>query len=65
MACIRSPLNGGELATLERLAQRVDRLTPYTRAPEHYHLEKSDIVEALKRITGALRLGHRLPKIEE
>ena len=32
------------------LARRVERLAPSHRSPEHFHIEKSEIAEALRRI---------------
>ena len=34
-------------ARIERLASRVDRLRPSHRDPEHFHVEKSEIVRAM------------------
>jgi hypothetical protein len=35
---------------LDELAQRVQRLSPSHHDPERYHVEKSEIVEALRSI---------------
>jgi hypothetical protein len=62
---VRTPLTGGELATLERLVLRVRQNEPQHGSPERFHVEKSEIADALKRVVGALRLGQRIPAIED
>lgn len=49
---------------MERLAGRVRDNEPDTHDPELFHIEKSDIHDALRRVIGALRLGQRIPEIE-
>lgn len=62
---IRTPLSGGELATLERLVLRVRQNEPEHGRPESFHEEKSEIAGALARVVGALRLGQQIPDIED
>jgi hypothetical protein len=62
---IRTPLSGGELATLERLAERVDRNEPSRAHPEQFHIEKSELRSAMRRVIGALRTGQAIPQIED
>lgn len=62
---IRTPLSGGELATLERLVDRVRQNEPDHHRPERFHVEKSEIADALRRVIGALRLGQQIPAIED
>lgn len=61
---IRTPLSGGELATIERLVLRVRQNEPEHGRPEQFHEEKSEIASALARVVGALRLGQQIPDIE-
>lgn len=60
---VRTPLSGGELASLERLAERLNRNEPNHARPEKYHIERSDIHDALRRVIGALREGQAIPEI--
>lgn len=62
---IRTPLSGGELATLERLAHRLMLNEPSSTHPEQFHIEKSAIKDALRRVIGALRTGQAIPEIED
>lgn len=62
---VRTPLSGGELATLERLANRVMLNEPSNAHPEQFHIEKSDIKDGLRRVIGALRQGQAIPEIPD
>lgn len=62
---VRTPLSGGELATLERLVNRLGANEPSSAHPEQFHIEKSDLKDAFRRVIGALRLGHAIPHIED
>lgn len=42
---------------LEDMAQRLRRLVPSHRDPERFHMEKSDLVQELRRLAAALRRG--------
>lgn len=65
MVTVRTPLSGGELASVERLARRIESNQPSDRDPEQYFVEKSDIVDAFRRVIGALRVGHRIPNVDD
>lgn len=62
---IRTPLSGGELATLERLVNRLACNEPSSTHPEQFHIEKSAIKDGLRRVIGALRTGQAIPEIED
>lgn len=64
MRVVRTRLSGGELASLERLILRVQENLPRGNDPETFHVEKSEIVNDLRRAVGALRVGHPIPEIE-
>jgi hypothetical protein len=65
MATVRTPLTGGELATLERIVSRLRRNIPRNGWPARFHEEKSEIANDLVRVIGALRTGQRLPDIQD
>lgn len=50
---------------MERLVNRLQRNIPRSGNPERFHIEKSDIVNGLRRAIGALRVGHHIPNVEE
>lgn len=49
-ACPVCPDGGTGAATIHELARRVARLAPCHRDPERFHIEKSEIVHALRRL---------------
>lgn len=62
---VRTPLSGGELATLERLADRIEKNEPSWTNPERFHVEASEIRTAMRRVIGALRTGQAIPEFED